>query len=134
MWGHDAVVRRSSATREGAVAASLSEDAVVRRLGEGQAKVRWMLRVGDLFAFVADSTLWFPVWQFTDDTQSPVLPHLSRLVEGFQDFSPAAILGFMTTAHEDTRVDGRPATPVAWLRGGNDPQPLIGILESFLMS
>jgi len=63
-----------------------------------------------------------------------VLPHLSRLVEGFQDFSPAAILGFMTTAHGDTRVDGRPATPVAWLRRGNNPQPLIEILESFLMS
>ena len=131
---HDAVVRRSSATWKETVDSSVSEDEVVQLLGEGRAKVRWLLSVGGLFAFVAGGALRFPAWQFTNDAQSPVLPHLSRLVEGFQDFSPAAIRGFMTTDHEDTRLDGHPVTPVVWLREGNDPQPLIEILESFLMS
>ncbi|MBT1665410.1 hypothetical protein [Curtobacterium flaccumfaciens] len=131
---HDEVVRRSSATSKEAVDSSFSEDEVVQLLGEGRAKVRWLLSVGDLFGFVAGGALRFPAWQFTNDAQSPVLPHLSRLVEGFQDFSPAAIRGFMTTDHEDTRLDGHPVTPVAWLREGKNPQPLIEILDSFLMS
>ncbi|MBF4603141.1 hypothetical protein [Curtobacterium sp. VKM Ac-2884] len=113
---------------------SLIEPAVAARLGIGRAKLRWMLGVGDLFAFVANAELHYPTWQFSNAPGHPVLPQLSRLVEAFPEgLNPASILGFMTTPHSSTRVNGRPVAPIEWLAAGQDAQPLVDILESYLL-
>lgn len=113
---------------------SLIEPAVTARLGMGRAKLRWMLSVGDLFAFVANTELHYPTWQFSNDPGQPVLPQLSRLVEAIPDgLSPVSILGFMTTPHRSTQVDGHPLTPIEWLAAGQDAEPLVDILKSYLL-
>lgn len=120
-------------TRRQAIDASLTQFALAKRLGIGLAKLRWMLSVGDLFAFVADDELRFPAWQFTDDPAHPVLPHLSRLVEAFGDgLQPASILGFMTTPHGVTRIEGQVATPIEWLEAGGDVEDLVTMLDGLL--
>ncbi len=103
-------------TWQEAVTSSFTRIEVSKRLGIGRPKLKWMVSIGDLFAFVADGELRFPAWQFTEDPSQPVLPHLSRLVEAFADsISPASILGFMSTPHGQTRIDEQVATPVEWL-------------------
>lgn len=112
---------------------SLTQFEVAKRLGIGRAKLRWMLSIGDLFAFVANDELRFPTWQFTADPAQPVLPHLSRLVENFEDsLSPASILGFMTTPHGDTRIDEHVTTPIEWLLAGGDVEQLALMVHGLL--
>lgn len=113
---------------------SLAQAEAARRLGIGIAKLRWMLSIGDLFAFVAAGALRFPLWQFTSDPLQPVVPHLSRLVEAFsEELTPASIRGFMTAPHTETQLVGRAVTPVEWLRAGGNIETLVGLLDSYLM-
>lgn len=112
---------------------SLTQFEVAKQLGIGLAKLRWMLSIGDLFAFVANDEPRFPTWQFTSDPAQPLLPHMSRLVEAFRDsISPASIRGFMTTPHGDTRVEGLVATPIEWLQAGGDVEQLATMLDGIL--
>lgn len=113
---------------------SLAESEAARRLGIGVAKLRWMVSIRDLFAFVTDGALRFPLWQFTGDPLQPVIPHLSRLVEAFsEELTPTSILGFMTTPHAETQIAGRAVTPIEWLRADGDVERLVELLDSYLM-
>jgi len=117
-------------TRRAGLLATMSSPEVEDWLGIGSAKRTWMLSVGELFAFVVDDELRYPTWQFTDDQEQPILPHLSRLTPKFDDgMHPASILRFMTTAHELIWVSGEPASPVGWLLSGGSVQDVIDILE-----
>lgn len=90
---------------------------------------------GEVFAFVVDGELRYPVWQFINDRDNPVLPHLAQLVEAFSDdMHPSSILGFMQTPQADARLNGVQLTPVEWLVRGGDVRRLVDILGSFLMS
>jgi hypothetical protein len=90
---------------------------------------------GELFAFVIDGELRYPTWQFIEDREDPVLPHLAQLVEAFSDdMHPSTILGFMQTPQEDARPDGVRLTPAEWLVRGGDVRLLVDILDGFLMS
>ncbi|MBD8612024.1 hypothetical protein IFT77_16150 [Frigoribacterium sp. CFBP 13729] len=89
----------------------------------------------EVFAFIVDGELRYPVWQFVNDRENPVLPHLVQLVEAFSDdMHPSTILGFMQTPQEDAQLNGVQLTPVEWLVRGGDVQRLVDILGSFLMS
>ncbi len=100
------------------------------RLKVGTARILARLASGDLFAFVSDDEMLFPIWQFTDDPDRPVLNQLSTLIEAFgDDMHPASILGFMTTPHSSTRIDGIPMTPREWLTSGRPVQPLVEMLR-----
>ena len=124
----DAIERRS--WQEGLSAALTLEEAA-DWLGSGTGRVLTHLAFGDLLAFVCDDELRFPAWQFTDDPNHPVLDHLSALVGAFDDdMHPTSILGFMTTPHPYTRIQGVPATPVEWLTAGRQVQPLLELLET----
>lgn len=101
----------------------------------GGAKRVWMLSVGELFAFLSDGELRYPTWQFTDDREQAILPHLSRLIPVFDDgMQPASILRFMTTPHERLAVRCEPVSPVDWLLRGGDVQKVVELLEARLMS
>ncbi|PZF55281.1 hypothetical protein DEJ23_12365 [Curtobacterium sp. MCSS17_008] len=109
--------------------AAITYKEVSDRLEVGTARILARLASGDLFAFVSDDEMLFPTWQFTNDPDRPVLNQLSTLIEAFDDdMHPASILGFMTTPHSSTRIDGIPITPVEWLARGRGVQPLVEIL------
>ncbi|PYY34479.1 hypothetical protein DEJ32_14830 [Curtobacterium sp. MCPF17_046] len=115
--------------RQSALNAAITFEEASDWLKVGTARVLARLASGDLFAFVADNELLFPAWQFTDDPGRPVLHQLSTLIEAFDDdMHPASILGFMTTPHSSTRIDGIPIDPVEWLARGREVQPLVEIL------
>lgn len=117
------------------IAASLSADEVASRLGLGVDEVELRRVAGRLAAFTSDGEHRYPTWQFTADPQRPVLPGLPQLVSAIPDeMHPASVLGFMTTPQNSLRIDGRKVTPPEWLLAGGDPQDIINILHSFLMS
>jgi hypothetical protein len=122
-------------TRQEGIDASLTTEAVAIRLGVDFADVETRRARGDLFAFVADGETRYPTWQFTDDPQKPVLPGIAQLLPALpDDWHPAGILAFMTTAKSSLRMGDEQVTPQQWLLRGGDPRTLTGILDSFLMS
>lgn len=128
----DASIRR---TRSNGLSAALTVHEAAEWIGTGTGLVLADVHIGDLFAFVCDDELRLPAWQFTADPDAPTLRYLSRLISHFEpDEHPATILGFMTTPHDDTLIDGVPVTPIVWLLADGDPQELIDMLDSFLMS
>ncbi|PCN48782.1 hypothetical protein Csp2054_04145 [Curtobacterium sp. 'Ferrero'] len=124
----DAIERRSW---QRGLSASLTLEEAADWLDTGTGRVLTHLALGDLFAFVCDDELLFPAWQFTDDPDQPSLNYMSSLVRAFdEDMHPTSILGFMTTPHSYTSIDGEPATPVEWLTSGRDAKPLLELLET----
>ena len=124
----DAAARRSW---QRSMSASLTLEEAADWLDVGTGRVLTDLAFGDLFAFVCDDELLFPAWQFTDDPDQPSLNYMSSLVGAFDaDMHPTSILGFMTTPHSYTQIEGEPATPVEWLTAGRHVQPLLELLET----
>lgn len=124
----DAAERRSW---QRGLSASLTLEEVADWLDAGTARVLTYLACGDLFAFVCDDELRFPAWQFTNEPNKPLLEHPTTLAAAFDDdMHPTSILGFMTTPHPYTRIDGVPATPVDWLTAGRRVQPLLELLKT----
>lgn len=124
----DAIERRSW---QRGLSAALTLEEAADWLDAGTGRVLTDLALGDMFAFVCDDELLFPAWQFTDDPDQPSLNYLSRLVRAFDDDeNPTSILGFMTTPHSYTSIDGEPATPVEWLTAGRHVQPLLELLQT----
>lgn len=62
------------------IAASYGESEVVKRLGLGRSEIHDRLRAGGLYAFEAAGTTVYPKWQFTDQTDDGLLPHLAHVV------------------------------------------------------
>ncbi|TFD42586.1 hypothetical protein E3T33_12080 [Cryobacterium sp. TMT1-2-1] len=122
-------------TRQEGIDASETATQVATRLHIALHEVDVWRERGDLFAFVADGTLHYPTWQFTDAIDRPVLPHLAKLTAALpDDMHPAGILGFFSTPQRGAGMNGQPMTPGQWLIRGGDVQTLTDILDSFLMS
>lgn len=122
-------------TRSNALSAALTVGEAAGWIGSSTRQVVADIHKGKLFAFVCDDELRLPAWQFTEEPDSVILHHLPRLTPHFQaDQHPSALLGFMTTPHGHTVLDGVPVNPVVWLLAGGNPQRLIDVLDSFLMT
>ncbi|APH44087.1 hypothetical protein BMW26_03250 [Microbacterium sp. 1.5R] len=67
-------------TRLGTIARSYGEHAVAARLDVELDEVRERRRAGALYAFDASGVTVHPKWQFTDQTDDGLLPHLARVV------------------------------------------------------
>jgi hypothetical protein len=118
-------------TRQEALSATLTIDEAATWLGVGTGRVTVMLYLGDLFAFVCNDELRFPAWQFTSEPDRPVLDHVDSVAKGFgASMHPASVLGFMSTPHLNTRINGSPVDPVVWLTAGRSVQPLRDMLET----
>lgn len=128
----DAHIRR---TRSNALSAALTVGEAAEWIRKSAQQVVADIHRGQLFAFVCDDEFRLPAWQFTADHHSAVLQHLPQVTPHFQpDQHPSALLGFMTTPHGQTVVQGVPVTPIGWLLAGGEPQRLIDVLDSFLMT
>lgn len=122
-------------TRLEVVGSSLSSEEVAKKLGIKDSSVRHRALSKTLYSFQIGRKLRYPTWQFTNDPNQPVLPHLRELVEALPtDMHAASVQGFMTTPQVDLPMDDEPTTPIAWLQIGNDVQDVIDILDSFLLT
>lgn len=120
-------------TRLEAITASLSAAEVAERLDIDESRVRHRQSKGGLYSFMVGRKRRYPMWQFTEDLNQPVLPGLAMLVKAIpEDMHPASVQGFMGTPQNDLRDGDRRLTPAEWLMAGRDPQSVVDTLESFL--
>lgn len=116
--------------RLGTIAASYGESEVSEKLGVGIREVRYRARSGELYSFSAGGVTVYPRWQFADQTDDKLLPHLSRVLTLLlEDWDPASVEGFMTVPKEDLTSRGNQLSPVQWLLRGGNPRRIDAILE-----
>lgn len=118
-------------TRLGTIARSYGEHAVAARLDVELDELRERRRSGALYAFDASGITVYPKWQFTDQTEDGLLPHLARFLKLLiEDWHPASVEGFMTVPKDSLIYRGEWQTPIQWLLRGADPHCVEIILES----
>ena len=102
---------------------AFTADEVATGLGVSASRVRQKRLAGELWAIPDGQTWLFPMLQFeTGDNGGP-----ARQVRGLDqvfkalpsDLHPVAVAGFLRTPQPDL-FQGRPMTPVEWLRDGGD--------------
>lgn len=117
-------------TRLGTIARSYGERAVAARLDVELDEVRERRRAGSLYAFDASGVTVYPKWQFTDQTDDGLLPHLARVVRLLiEDWHPASVEGFMTVPKDSLIYRGEWQTPIQWLLRDASPRRIEMILE-----
>ncbi len=96
---------------------------VATRVGLTEGRVRQMRRAGDLFA-VREGEAWRVPW-FQFDGDRPVRG-LDRVIRELPpDIHPVAVFRLLTSPNPDLELRGRPVSPIAWLRSGADPSPIV---------
>ncbi|WP_311245377.1 MULTISPECIES: hypothetical protein [unclassified Microbacterium] len=130
--------RVEARTRTGAVLRTLSSSDVSELLGIDDSRVRHRVSKGLLYGFMTGTKRRYPQWQFDDG--GPI-PHLAAIIRAFPaDWPPAKIEAFMTVPKSSLRGEllGHPEiermSPTQWLVEGGEPDVVIGIIESFLLS
>lgn len=117
-------------TRLGTIARSYGEHTVAARLNLDRDELHKRRQEGDLYAFDASGITVYAKWQFTDQTDDGLLPHLSRVVTLLiEDWHPASVEGFMTVPKDSLIYRGEWQTPVQWLLRGASPHRVEMILE-----
>lgn len=135
-----AVARGDLAARERKTAQRTLEATITpamagARLGVDAAEVERLRSSGNLYAFRSEGRWRYPNWQFTEDKQQPLLPHLAFLIASIPvDMHLATVLGFMETPQRSAHIDGKRATPGERLLRGGDPQVLWDVFDAFLMN
>jgi hypothetical protein len=109
---------------------AFTADEVATGLGVTASRVRQKRLAGELWAIPDGQTWVFPVLQFeTGDNGGP-----TRQVRGLDqvfkslpaELHPVAIAGFLRTPQPDL-FQGRPVTPVEWLRDGGDVDRAVAV-------
>lgn len=117
-------------TRLGTVARSYGERAAAARLGLEVDDLRMRQRAAALYSFDASGVTVYPRWQFTDQSDDGLVPHLALVVTWLlEDWHPASVEGFMTTPKDSLIYLGELQAPIQWLLRGADPRPIGRILE-----
>lgn len=112
------------------IATSYGEHEVAEKLGLDIREIQSRARTGRLYYFSASGVTVYPKWQFTEDTEDGLLPHLSRVLASLiEDWDPASVEGFMTVPKEDLICRGKWLTPVQWLLRDKSPRRIEIILE-----
>lgn len=114
----------------GTISRSYGEHTVAARLDVELDELRERRRSGALYAFDASGITVYPKWQFTDQTDDGLLPHLARVVRLLiEDWHPASVEGFMTVPKDSLIYRGEWQTPIQWLLRGANPHRVEMILE-----
>lgn len=96
---------------------------VAKRIGRTEGRVRQMLRARELFAMRDEDTWRVPWFQFDGDRPVRGLGRVTQaLPEGIH---PVGVRRLLTSANPDLELDGRPVSPLDWLRAGADPDPIV---------
>lgn len=107
------------------LATSLSPAQAAARLGGiTQARVRQMIREGALYAVRVGGRWKIPVFQFAGEELVPNVGAVNAVVSRTLD--AVSVLRWYTTPDADLETpDGRALSPLAWLRGGMNPAPVV---------
>lgn len=107
------------------LATSLSPAQAAARLGGiTQARVRQMIREGALYAVQVDGRWKIPVFQFAREGLVPNVGAVNAVVPRTLD--AVSVLRWYTTPDADLETpDGRTFSPLAWLREGMNPAPVV---------
>lgn len=107
------------------LATSLSPAQAAARLGGiTQARVRQMIREGALYAVQVDGRWKIPVFQFAREGLVPNVGAVNAAVSRTLD--AVSVLRWYTTPDADLETpDGRTLSPLAWLREGMNPAPVV---------
>lgn len=93
--------------------------------GKARSTITRRVESGELHAIRSDGVLRLPAWQFTGDGQTvPGLREALALVP--ETWGPRRLRLFMTTPEDS--LDGR--SPVQWLRDGEDPRAVAGLMDA----
>lgn len=116
----DRLVAREALALAAVLADSLTVTEAAGRLGVDPSRVRQRLSRRTLYGFKAGARDWrLPAWQFTAGGAlrglEPVLGALDRALD------PVGVTQFMVGPSDDLLVAGEPASPVAWLTAGREP-------------
>lgn len=104
---------------------SLSPAEAAVRLGVTPARIRQLITSGTLYAFRLDRNLRIPLFQFLEHGLLPNLGRINVALSG--DLDPVSVWRWYSTPDAELDTDGGPLSPLAWLKSGRDPGPLIAI-------
>ncbi len=106
---------------------ALPTAAAAERLGRSVVRIRGAIANGSLYAVKVGYNWLIPPWQL--DGANP-LPHLRQIIAAIpQGTSAVTIERVMTQPTEELYLDGGQASPRQWLVAGQDPMPVIEIVQ-----
>lgn len=107
------------------LASSIDVAAASRLLEVSPTRIRQMLGQRTLYGIRTGPNWRLPAFQFSD---RGVIPGLSAVVRCLPvDLHPLAVERWLTAPSPDLELDGRPVSPLAWLRSGADPSRVADI-------
>lgn len=115
------------------VTTALAASEVASSLGVNESRVRQRRIAKSLWA-IDDNGAWvFPAMQFESDPKTgrrKLIRGLDRVFAALPtDLHPVAVAGFLRTPHPDLTLGGRALTPLQWLGGGGDVDPVLHLVE-----
>jgi len=116
------------ATEFGAIlATSLSAARAGERLGGVTAvRVRQMIRERSLYALRLEGRWRIPIFQFQDERLVPNIVAVNPILPRTLD--PVSVLRWYTRPDPELAIPGGDVlSPLAWLRAGMDPAPVVGL-------
>lgn len=96
---------------------------VASRIALTEGRVRQMLRARDLFALREGEAWRVPWFQFDGDRPVRGLDRVIRELP--PDIHPVAVFRLLTLPNPDLELRDRTVSPLAWLRSGADPSPIV---------
>lgn len=121
--GEDHSVVETAAEYARLIADSGTVREVANRVGLTEGRIRQMRRAHELFA-IREGEAWRVPW-FQFDGDRPVRG-LDRVIRELpMDIHPVAVFRLLTLPNPDLQLQDRPVSPIAWLRSGADPSPIV---------
>lgn len=108
------------------LASGLSVAEVSARLDVTGSRVRQLLGQRRLYGVRPRGRAWVvPLWQFSGDGLLPGIEAVNQAVP--EDCHPLAVDGFFHTVQPELDAEGRPLSPLEWLRQGGNPAPVLAL-------
>lgn len=104
---------------------SLTPAEAAARLGVTPARIRQMIASGALYAFRMDRNLRVPLFQFQERGLLPNLGRVNAALAG--DLDPVSVWRWYSAPDPELETETGPLSPLAWLRSGRAPEPVIAI-------
>jgi hypothetical protein len=103
------------------------------QLGTTEDAIRSLVGRRELYGFGPDAELLIPRFQFTDS--GGVVPGLSEVLQNMplESLHPVAVWRWFTQVTDEI-VEAHPISPISWLAVGGDPERLVEIAKTLLIS
>lgn len=109
------------------IESSLSTKEVGERLGFGAGRIRQMVADRTLYSILLEGRRYVPIFQFVKGGKR-LVPNIGRVNAALNPAPhPVEVLDWYTTANPDLFIGDdidRTASPLEWLKAGNDPEPV----------